>query len=294
MTTPSEYPAAADTGEHEIHKRNWKFGRGMEAQRWWHSDNAGRTAFFNALSSTFPVGERFFMTAVRYYRDDVPPLLRGEIDDFIFQESTHSREHIFFNTQARSAGFDLKPAEDRAARTIAWARKRPPIMQLAATCALEHFTAILANAVLSNPAHLAGAEDEAQRMWRWHAVEEIEHKAVAYDTWLHATRDMPGWKRWALRSIAMFGAAVRFHFVVFRNTAGLLKQDKRNNLATWWKLLLYLYGRPGAMRRLTLGIFGYFRPGFHPWQHDDRVLAARALEALTPHFNHPDAILADQ
>jgi predicted metal-dependent hydrolase len=265
-----------------IEKRNWKFGRDMLPRRWWHGGDPGRTAFYNALSSTFPVGEKFFMSAVRHYRDDAPEPLREQIDDFIFQESTHSREHIFFNRQARDAGYDMASSENRAARTIAWAKRRPPLMQLAATCALEHFTAILANAVLSDPAHLAGADVEAQRMWRWHAVEEIEHKAVAYDTWLHATRNMPRLARWSLRSIAMVSAAWRFHWVVFRNTANLLAQDGKNDLATWRGLLVYLYDYPGAMRLLARGMVGYFRPGFHPWQHDDRALARRALASLTP------------
>src|SRR3546814_17267406 len=100
-------------------------------------------------------------------------------------------------------------------------------MQLTATCALEHFTAILANAVLSDPAHLVGADTEAQRMWRWHAVEEIEHKDVAYDTWLYATRAMPRWLSWSLRVLAMLSAAMRIHWVVFRNISDLLRQDGR-------------------------------------------------------------------
>src|SRR3546814_3917381 len=102
-------------------------------------------------------------------------------------------------------------------------------MQLAATCALEHFTATLANAILADPAHLAGADAEAQRMWRWHAIEEIEHKAVAYDTWVHATRALPRWQRWAMRSFAMAAASLRFHIVVFRNTADLDRKSTRLN-----------------------------------------------------------------
>src|SRR3546814_5944146 len=91
------------------------------------------------------------MSAVRYYRNDAPETLREEIDAFIFQESTHSREHVFFNQQARDAGYDLTSSEERAGRTIAWAKRRPPLMQLAGTCALEHFTATLAHAILSDP-----------------------------------------------------------------------------------------------------------------------------------------------
>src|SRR3546814_11693202 len=74
------------------------------------------------------------------------------------------------------------------------------LMKPGGTCAPEHFTATLAHAILSAPAHLAGAETEAQRMWRWHAIEEIEHKAVAYDTLLLAMRDRTHFRRWTLRS----------------------------------------------------------------------------------------------
>src|SRR3546814_8155394 len=80
----------------------------------------------------------------------------------------------------------------------------------------------------------------------------------------------------------MLAAGVRFHYVVFRNTADLLRQDRQNNFRTWRGLLAYLYGKPGLMRLLLRDLFTYFRPNFHPWQHDDRALAARALATLSP------------
>src|SRR3546814_17611138 len=114
------------------------------------------------------------MSAVRYYRNDAPETLREEIDAFIFQESTHSREHVFFNQQARDAGYDLTSSEERAGRTIAWAKRRPPLMQLAGTCALEHLLATLAHAILSDLAPFAGSTTEAHGTWCWHAREEID------------------------------------------------------------------------------------------------------------------------
>src|SRR3546814_11194374 len=122
------------------------------------------------------------MSAVRHYRDDAPEALREQIDDFIFQESTHSREHVFFNRQARDAGYDLTSSEDRAARTIAWAKRRPPLMQLAGTCALEHFTATLANAIVYDQDYLAAADKEAQRQWRWHEHVESKHNGVVFES----------------------------------------------------------------------------------------------------------------
>lgn len=263
-----------------IHKRDMKFGRKAPPPRWWHSGDPGRTAFFNALSSTFPVGEKFFMTSVRHFREGTPEPLRSQIDDFLYQESMHSREHVVFNRQAEDVGYDIAPLEERARRTIAWVKRRSPIQQLAATCALEHFTATLAHDALADPMHLAGATDEAKRLWQWHAIEEIEHKAVAFDTYLHAARDMTRLRRWLKRSTVMFVTTVRFHYVIFRNTADLLRQDGRNNLATWRRLLGYLYGRPGPLRLLLKGVFVYMRPGFHPWELDDRPLLARSLALL--------------
>lgn len=263
-----------------IEKRDMKFGREAPPPRWWHSGDPGRTAFFNALSSTFPVGEKFFMTAVRHYRDGAPEPLRRQIDDFLYQESMHSREHVVFNRQAEDAGFDIAPLEERARRTIAWVKRRSPLQQLAATCALEHFTATLAHDALADSQHLGGATDEAKRLWQWHAMEEIEHKAVAFDTYLHATRGMTAFRRWLKRSLVMCVTTVRFHYVIFRNTADLLRQDGRNDFATWRTLLAYLYGRPGTLRLLLLGVFTYMRPGFHPWQIDDRDLLTKALAML--------------
>lgn len=263
-----------------IEKRDLKFGREVAPPRWWHGGDAGRTAFFNALSSTFPVGEKFFMTSVRYYRDGTAEPLRSQIDDFLYQEAMHSREHVVFNRQAEDAGYDIDPLEERARRTISWVKRRSPLQQLAATCALEHFTATLAHDALADSRHLDGATDEAKRLWQWHAMEEIEHKAVAFDTYLHATRDMTAFRRWLKRSLVMCVTTVRFHYVIFRNTADLLRQDGRNDVATWWKLLSYLYGRPGTLRLLLLGVFTYMRPGFHPWQIDDRPLLGKALAAL--------------
>lgn len=264
----------------KIEKRDMKFGRDMPPPRWWHGGDPGRTAFFNALSSTFPVGEKFFMTAVRHYRDGAPQPLRSQIDDFLYQESMHTREHVVFNRQAEDAGFDIAPLEDRARRTIAWAKQRSPIQQLAATCALEHFTATLAHDLLADPRQLEGATEETARLWQWHAIEEVEHKAVAYDTYLHATRDMLPLRRWLKRSSVMLVTSIRFHYVLFRGIADLLRQDGQNDLATWRGLMAYLYGRSGLMRPLFREMFAYMRPGFHPWDTDDRPLLAKALAAF--------------
>ena len=174
-----------------ITPRDRRFGRGSKQERWWMGGDPVATAFYNALSATFPKGEAFFVESVREFREGTPPKLESEIRAFVTQEVMHSREHVQFNKRALEAGYDLSGLEARVEWRLAITKNRPPIVNLCATMCLEHFTAVIAHQLLKNPRHLEGADPESQAMWRWHAIEEIEHKGVAYDTWLHATRAWP-------------------------------------------------------------------------------------------------------
>jgi predicted metal-dependent hydrolase len=165
-----------------ITPRDRRFVRDTKPGRWWHGGDPYATAFYNALSATFPKGEAFFVEAVRRHREGAPAKLAEEIKGFTTQEVIHSREHDAFNKAAVDAGYDLGPLEAKVQYRLDFIRSKPPIASLASTMALEHFTAIFAHELLADPRHLAGAEPEAQAMWRWHAIEEIEHKGVACDT----------------------------------------------------------------------------------------------------------------
>src|SRR5262245_30908006 len=191
-----------------IHPRDLKFNRGPAADgghhtRWWHGNDPVKTAFLNALSITFPQGESLFIEAVRRYRDVADPKLKEQIAAFIKQETLHTREHIVFNRLIEQAGYDVTAMNAYTTNRISIARSRPPIAQLAVTVALEHFTAILAHGLLKDPAHLKGVPDEIARLWKYHAIEEIEHKSVAFDTYLAATKEWSSFKRWRVRCKVM-------------------------------------------------------------------------------------------
>jgi len=255
-----------------ITPRDRRFGREAATPRLWHGGRVEATAIYNALSSTFPVGEAYFVESVRAVRHGAPPKLAEEIKAFTTQEAIHSREHDAFNKRAAEAGYDLSKLERRVEERLAVARARGPIANVAATMALEHFTAILAHQLLANPAHLEGADSETAELWRWHACEEIEHKGVAYDTWLWATRDWPRFKRWKVKAKVML--YVTRNFLVDR-TAGsleLMRQDGVTGVRAWWLLLTYLWVRPAMFRKIAGAWFKYFLPGFHPWNEDDRRL----------------------
>ena len=261
-----------------ITPRDRRFGRDEALHRLWHGGSVEATAIYNALSSTFPDGEAYFVESVRAFREGTPPKLAEEIKAFTTQEAIHSREHDAFNKRAEQAGYDLSKLEQRVRERLAVGKSRPPIVNVAATMALEHFTAILAHELLKDPRHLRGAEEQAADLWRWHACEEIEHKGVAYDTWLYATREWPRFKRWKVKAKVML--LVTRNFLVDR-TAGaleLMRQDGVTGLDAWRRLLWYQWVRPGMFRKIAGAWMKYFLPGFHPWNEDDRHLLA-AYEA---------------
>jgi predicted metal-dependent hydrolase len=269
-----------------ITPRDRKFGRESKTPRLWHGGRVEATAIYNALSTTFPVGEAFFVESVRKFRDGAPPKLAEEIKAFTTQEAIHSREHDAFNKRAIEAGYDLSKLEERVEYRLSVTRSKPPIVSLGATMALEHFTAILAHQLLANPRHLAGADEQTAEMWRWHACEEIEHKGVAYDTWLHATRDWPRWKRWKVKAKVML--YITRNFVVDRTQGSLelMRQDGVTGLRAWSLLLWYLWVRPGMFRKIAGAWMRFFLPGFHPWNEDDRHLLA-AYDSSAAHIPAP-------
>ena len=259
----------------DIIVRDRRFLRGQQAKRWWLNGDPIATAWFNALSATFPRGEAFFIESVRAFRDGADPKLAGEIRAFIKQEINHTREHIVLNKLAEDSGYDIAFIDRRVAELLAMLKDRPAYLNLAATMALEHFTAMFGQELLANPAHLEGAEGDLGDIWRWHSVEEIEHKGVAYDTWLHATRDWSRWRRWKVKSLLMLIVSRRFVFHRVRDMQDLLAQD---GLTGWkWKARIwaYLLGRPGFLRRIALPWLAFFLPGFHPWNEDDRHLISK-------------------
>jgi predicted metal-dependent hydrolase len=268
-------PPPASGNPPEIVVRDRRFGRGRAQARWWLNGDPIATAWFNALSATFPRGETLFVDAVRAFREGAPPQLAAEIRAFVKQEVNHTREHLAFNRAAEAAGYDLSAIDARVERLIGDVYARPKIAWLAVTMALEHFTAMFAHEFLRHPEHFVGADVEQAELWRWHAVEELEHKGVAYDTWLHATRAWTRWKRWKVKGLSMLLITRRFIRNRFIDASDLLAQDGIEGRRAKARLIWYLVGRPGILRRVFPAWCAYFLPGFHPWKRDDRSLIGK-------------------
>ena len=178
-----------------VRRMDFEFG---EVARYWAGDDAGLTHFMTALSALFPEGEQFFVDSTRAVRQNPKlsdPDLQREISAFIGQEAMHSKEHLAFNFSAQAYGYDVRRMENQTAKVIKTGTKvvaqllKPfgfskEMIDLTGTCALEHFTAVIAAELLQNDDVQAIFNNKTMdQLWMWHAVEENEHKAVGIDVY---------------------------------------------------------------------------------------------------------------
>ncbi|NUG51451.1 metal-dependent hydrolase, partial [Acinetobacter lactucae] len=181
--------------------------------------------FLTALSSTFPVGEQFFVNSVRNVRDKVSdPQLQAQIAAFIGQEAMHSKAHGEFNEAWRRDDYNLDSFQNWLNERDKYLRTIPPKLQLALTCAFEHFTALLGGYVLQHPELLKTLDEDALKLWVWHAIEEIEHRSVAFDVYQHVYGDD------RIRRLLMRSVTTGFASLAFYGTTRLFWQDKWNSL----------------------------------------------------------------
>lgn len=256
--------------------RNLSFELGPHIPRFWHGAGRSITLFFNNLSILFPAGERFFIASVKAHSALVSDAnLAACVRGFSAQEGIHSREHARYNEMLAAQGFPIEKME-RAVKRILGAAKwvLSSRGQLAATCALEHLTALLGHFVLKDPRILERAHPTMAALWQWHAAEELEHKAVAYDVYQTARG---GYLR---RATLMLLASSIFWSWVFIQQLRLMRQDGiMLDRKEWAALVRFLFIEPGGMWPLLRLTLSYYRPDFHPRQIDSEALLAGWLEA---------------
>ncbi len=217
---------------------------------------------------------------MRHYRDQLEPELQAQVDAFIKQEAVHSREHAYFNKQLREAGYDTSRLDTETSEWRTSTKKDPPDLNLAITAATEHLTAIIAHAVLKSDRHFKKDPLELARLWKWHAIEEIEHKAVAYDTFCAVTGDLTSFQRWKFRCLVLLLVSGEFLTERIRFMRYLFEQDGLNKPSIRCRTFYYLLIYPGLLRQVLPAWLAFFRPNFHPWQQDDRELIAKTEAGL--------------
>lgn len=253
--------------------------------RHWFAESRAATHVSNGVNLLFPAGERFFVRSVRRYADRVSPGLAEQLKGFFGQEGRHAQAHERLFDTLRAQGLEIDPILERYER-IAYGWLEPkfsPAMRLAVTAAAEHFTALLAEDALTNGL-LEHADPEIRRLLEWHAVEELEHKSVAFDVLKEVAPSYP------LRVAGMLiGASTLAAFWLFA-TRELLKQegasllDARRELEEMRKTAEaageQVASGPIGTRIFLRGLLRYLSPDFHPSDVDHSALVARTLARL--------------
>lgn len=237
--------------------------------RHWVANSAAATAISNGINLLFPHGERFFVRSVKHFLHQIEdPAQRAQIKGFFGQEGRHAHAHDDFTVVMRTQGYEVDKFLATYKRITDWVEKRtPPKLRLAATAAAEHFTAILANGAFTQGV-LDSCDPRMRELLAWHAAEEIEHKAVAYDVLQQIDPS------YALRVAGLIYATTMLGGFWIWGATVLLRQDG----LTWRDAIRQLRALPNqdpVIRRVfAKGIRQYLRRDFHPNNTDDRNLAA--------------------
>ena len=254
-------------------RRNLKFNLNPAKALTWHKDGLNVSQFLNTMSLFFPVGERFFIDSVRKYRDQITdPDLQKAVTAFIGQEAMHGREHDEYNNFVADAGVPLHAQEAAVDKLLkAIQDYTPDAFQLAATVALEHLTAILGGGLLDLPEIMEGSDEGYKAIWNWHALEETEHKAVAFDVYTTVIGDDSNLGAYALRTSTLVAATgIFFALMIPFYVHNVRIQGGLFDLKGWRAVARHTWGRKGIFRNITKPWFDWFKPGFHPWDHDNR------------------------
>lgn len=267
-----------------VRRMDFQFG---EVPQYWVANKAGLTHWMTALSALFPDGEKFFVDSVRAVRNH-PNLkaieMQKEISAFIGQEAMHSKEHMAFNHSAKIYGYDIVPFEKLTGKVIKgvsrfFAKGLKPfgfskeMVELATTCALEHFTATAASAMLKNKEFQDLILEETMfKLLMWHSVEENEHKAVVYD--IMAAVYGKGMKFYTMRAIAMTVAMPTIFLLQSYFVYELMKQDKKLISKDMLEMLNFYYGPKGFITKQIPELLTFYLPNFHPNDFDTHALLA--------------------
>jgi predicted metal-dependent hydrolase len=257
------------------------FGLDGDIPRHWFGGHPFKSRFFDAMSTIFPEGERYFIACVRDFRDQVSdPQLKEDIQHFIRQEAQHGMVHDQYNRRLKAQGIDVDRLEGITRHLLFNILRKhlPRKMTLAETAAAEHMTAIMAHGFFERKEVLEHADPRMRAMYAWHAMEEIEHKAVAFDVMQKVAK--VGYLR---RVWAMVVVTLGFNVHSLLTTRYMLKVDgfgRWERARLWAQGLWWLY-KPGGLYMSILGHYlQYYRPGFHPWHQGQMRSYQRWLDTF--------------
>ena len=248
----------------------------------WANDDAFLTAVLNGLSFCFPKGEKFFMNSVRAFKEDVRLKdMSEEIRMFCIQEATHTREHIKYNQLlCELKGYDLEKLESIFVKSLekSYTNKVDNKTRLAITTAIEHITATMGANILKGK--ILKSDNPVVDMWKWHSLEEVEHKAVSHDVY----KTINGSNK-VLRIVMKLGL-IDLITVITRIAIKMLKHDKQFwKLSTFKSMFKFFFSKNGALRVNYADYKSFFDKDFNPEIHgSDLDLTPWKEKFSTNHF----------
>jgi predicted metal-dependent hydrolase len=286
MTTPvAQHPI--------VPRERLQFGLDGDIPTYWFGGDPFKSRFWDALSIIFPPGEKFFMNCVRDFRDQVQdPKLLQDIKDFNRQEAQHSMVHRQDNDRLRKQGVDvdrLTQYVDKMLNTD-YRTRYSRAYTLSITSALEHFTSIIAHSMFDKRDIMKEADHRVRAMYAWHAIEEVEHKGVAYDVMIDYAKVGYFTRVWGLVHASFMFPATIFYVqrqLMIHDGFTLAQRLKHFAKGMWWLL------KPsGLLAPMLKHYWTYYKPGYHPWQEADQPGYAEWVQAFDS--NHSDPIKASE
>ncbi len=238
-----------------------------EVPRFWFGNDAFKTRIFDALSLTFPVGERYFIQSVRALRDKITdPDLQQRVSDFIKQEAQHGIAHDKMNEEMHKQGMPIEPFIEYLGGHFDYVlKKRSKQYNIAMTAAAEHLTALMADTFYSKKETLTDAHPYVRALLAWHAIEEMEHRDVAFDV-MQQVGEVPEY----LRKFALAYTTLLMGGFTFYRTQVMLKHDGfslKQRVQMSIKGLPWFIGRTGKLSAMREQYMDWFKADFHPSQH---------------------------
>lgn len=249
----------------KVRRIRFRFGDPDPMTRHFVEDNIPLTHLVAILSGAFPPGEESFIRSVRKFTDQITdPALKKRVAGFIGQESVHGQEHRHLNEKLVEMGFPLVRFfmfDHDNLRQRAFVRVEnmvPAKVHLAFTAAAEHYTATLAERVFSDEMQAIPGDPEVWHLLNWHAMEELEHKSVAFDVYRAV-----GGPEWIRIGVMALMYAVTLPYVVVAVLLSIITDP-----SGWrpFKVLRQTYGifRGPLVKGLMRDLRKYMKPGFHP------------------------------
>ncbi|CBL46529.1 Hypothetical protein HDN1F_29460 [gamma proteobacterium HdN1] len=273
MTAESRKLAGARVG---IPPRQMKFQRLGGTPRYFFADNAASTLFLAVLSGIFPPGERFFVESVRNFRETLSdPTLKAKVSGFIGQEAMHGREHERLNQILKDRGIDAQVPEKAVQMALDLLRYLPQSTQLAATTFMEHFTALLGEALLTDEAFIQYFDAEMVKLWQWHALEEMEHKSVAFDVYETVGNSQRERQFATAAVLATVLPALLASWVYL-----VAKEGKLTDIRDLKRGISIIIGKNGVITRFLPKMPRFWARNYHPNEHDTRHIEQEWREKL--------------